>query len=348
VDAADRLVSAALEGLRELRHDPPAAVLVSMVASQYVVVGALDILLIVFALEQLGTDSSGPGLLGSALGIGSVLGGLLTVALVGRRRLSPALAVGIVATGVPLALVPLGATRLGVAVLLAVCGAGKSFFDVAARTLMQRTVPDRVLARVFGVQESVMSAALAIGSALAPGAVALWGAAGAVAATGALLPVTGTLSWRWLRRLDAMSDPPGPHLARLRATPTLRLAAIPQLERLSRDATELAVPAGATVVTEGEPGDLFYVLLDGEVVVTRHGAEVRRLGPGSSFGEIALLHHSPRTATVRAVTDTRLVTVRRIDFLRTIRSGLGSAGAAEDVARTYLAADERGSGTADT
>jgi CRP-like cAMP-binding protein len=160
--------------------------------------------------------------------------------------------------------------------------------------------------------------------------------------------VTGTLSWRWLRRLDAMADPPGPHLARLRATPTLRLAALPQLERLSRDATELTVPAGAAVVTEGEPGDLFYVVLDGEVLVTRHGAEVRRLGVGSSFGEIALLHHSPRTATVRAVTDTRLVTVRRIDFLRTVRSGLGSAGAAEDVARTYLDADERGSGTAET
>jgi MFS family permease len=347
-DAADRLVSAALEGLRELRHDPPAAVLVGMVASQYVVVGALDILLIVFALEELGTNSSGPGLLGSALGIGSVLGGIITVALVGRRRLSPALAGGILATGVPLALVPLGATTLGVAVLLAVCGAGKSFFDVAARTLMQRTVPDRVLARVFGVQESLMSAAIALGSALAPAAVALWGVAGAVAATGALLPVTGALSWRWLRRLDAMSDPPGPHLAQLRGTPTLRLAAVPQLERLSRDATELALPAGAAVVTEGEPGDLFYVVLDGEVVVTRHGEEVRRLGPGSSFGEIALLNHSPRTATVRAVTDTRLVTVRRIDFLRTVRSGLGSFGAAEDVARTYLEADERGSGTADT
>jgi hypothetical protein len=344
----DRLVSAALEGLRELRHDPPAAVLVGMVASQYVVVGALDILLIVFALEELGTNSSGPGLLGSALGIGSMLGGISTVALVGRRRLSPALAGGILATGVPLALVPLGATTLGVAVLLAVCGAGKSFFDVAARTLMQRTVPDRVLARVFGVQESLMSAATALGSALAPAAVALWGVDGAVAATGALLPVTGALSWRWLRRLDAMSDPPGPHLAQLRGTPTLRLAAVPQLERLSRDATELALPAGAPVVTEGEPGDLFYVVLDGEVVVTRHGEEVRRLGPGSSFGEIALLNHSPRTATVRAVTDTRLVTVRRIDFLRTVRSGLGSFGAAEDVARTYLEADERDSGTADT
>jgi predicted MFS family arabinose efflux permease len=344
----DRLVSAALEGVRELRHDPPAAVLVGMVASQYVVVGALDILLIVFALEELGTDAAGPGLLGSALGIGSVLGGIVTVALVGRRRLSPALAGGIMATGVPLALVPLGATTLGVAVLLAVCGAGKSFFDVAARTLMQRTVPDRVLARVFGVQESLMSAAIALGSALAPAAVALWGAAGAVAATGALLPVTGAISWRWLRRLDAMSDPPGPYLAQLRATPTLRLAAVPQLERLSRDATELDVPAGARLVTEGEPGDLFYVLLDGEVVVTRHGEKVRRLGAGASFGEIALLHHSPRTATVQAVTDIRLVTVRRIDFLRTVRSGLGSFGAAEDVARTYLEADERGSGTADT
>jgi hypothetical protein len=68
----------------------------------------------------------------------------------------------------------------------------------------------------------------------------------------------------------------------------------------------------------------------------------------------ALGRAPPRRALVAfavfsvAVTDTLLVTVRRIDFLRTARSGLGSFGAAEDVARTYLEADERGTGTADT
>ena len=85
----------AMEGVRELRRDPPAAVLVGMVAGQYVVVGALDILVIMVALEVLGTGSSGPGVLASALGVGGVLGALCTVLLVGRRRLTPALAGGL-------------------------------------------------------------------------------------------------------------------------------------------------------------------------------------------------------------------------------------------------------------
>jgi len=114
----------ATAGVRELRRDPAAAVLVGMVAGQYVVVGALDILVIMVALDVLETDSSGPGLLVSALGIGGILGALATVALVGRTRLSPALAVGVLVTGVPLMLLPLGAVPATAAFLLAVSGAG--------------------------------------------------------------------------------------------------------------------------------------------------------------------------------------------------------------------------------
>ena len=331
----------AMEGVRELRRDPPAAVLVAMVAGQFVVVGALDILVIVVALDVLDTGNSGPGVLGSALGIGGVLGALCTVVLVGRRRLTPALAGGLLVTGIPLMLLPLGVVPATAALLLALSGAGHGFFDVAAKTLLQRAVPDGVLARVFGVQESAMTAALAVGAALAPLAVAVLGLSGALVVVGALLPVAGALSWRWLRRLDSTAVQPGPHLALLRAVPSLRLASQGVLEGLSRAARELRLPAGGLAVREGDSGDLFYVIAEGRVVVSQQGRELRRLGPGDSFGEIALLRDLPRTATVEATEPAMLVTLAREDFLRVVGSSANARRAADAVADDYLRGDRR-------
>jgi hypothetical protein len=202
-------------------------------------------------------------------------------------------------------------------------------------------VPDAVLARVFGVQESVMTASIAAGAALAPLGVAVLGRSGALVATGALLPATGLIAWPWLRRLDAVALLPGPHLSLLRGVPTLRLAPLPVLEALSRSATEFSLPVGSTVVREGDRGDRFYVVLSGQLLVTRDQRQVRRLGPGDSFGEIALLRDVPRTATVLTLDDTTLVTVARADFLRAV-GGDGSARVAADaVAQGYLDDDER-------
>ena len=328
-----------LAGFRELGKRPAAAVLVAMVAGQYVVVGALDVLLIVVALDVLHLDSAGPGLLGSALGVGGVLGALGSVLLIGRRRLSPALAVGLLVTGVPLALLPFGTVAVGAGLLLVVSGAGKSFFDVAGRTLLQRSVPDKVLARVFGVQESVMTAALASGAALAPAAVHGLGRSGALVATGALLPVAGVLGWRWLGRLDETAVQPGPWLGLLRTVAFLQLASPAVLESLSRDATELEVAPGAVVVAQGERGDSFYVVAEGEVRVLIDGTDVRRLTAGDSFGEIALLRDVPRTATVSAVSQVRLVVLHREDFLRVVTSSPTSRQAADTVVRDYLSSD---------
>ena len=329
----------AMEGVRELRRDPPAAVLVAMVAGQFVVVGALDILVIVVALDVLGTGSSGPGVLGSALGIGGVLGALGTVLLVGRRRLTPALAGGLLVTGIPLVLLPLGTVPATAAILLVLSGAGHGFFDVAAKTLLQRAVPDEVLARVFGVQESAMTAALALGATLAPLAVAVLGLSGALVLVGSLLPLAGAVTWQWLRRLDTTAQQPGPHFALLRGVPSLRLASQGVLEGLSRAARELRLPAEAVVVREGDSGDLFYVIAQGSVVVTQQGRELRRLGPGDSFGEIALLRDLPRTATVEATEPALFVTLARDDFLRVVGSSTSARSAADAVADDYLLSD---------
>lgn len=241
----------ALAGLRGLSHDPPAAVLL-VVAGQYVVIGAMDILLMVVAFDVLGTDSSGPGLLASALGAGSVGGG----ARDGRAR-GPATAEP--GAGPRAA----GHRRTADAAALGgrpgPCGTascrgrrGKAFFDVAGLTLRAR-------------------------------------ARGALLATGALLPVAGVVAWPWLRRLDGTAPQPGPNPALLRGVRTLHGPALPVLEQLSRAAQDLRVPAGTDVVRQGEHGDRFFVVAADALRVDRDGQKVRRPGPGDSFGEIALI-----------------------------------------------------------
>jgi CRP-like cAMP-binding protein len=75
------------------------------------------------------------------------------------------------------------------------------------------------------------------------------------------------------------------------------------LESLAEEFNERRFPAGHAVAMEGEGGLVFFVVESGEAAVEVHGEEVGRLGPGNSFGEIALIDRRPRTATVTAATD---------------------------------------------
>jgi CRP-like cAMP-binding protein len=88
-----------------------------------------------------------------------------------------------------------------------------------------------------------------------------------------------------------------------------------QLERLAKDFSERTFPAGTVVVAEGsEHGIGFIVVGDGEAVATVGGEEVARLGPGSHFGEVALISDRVRTATVTAVTDLHTYVMTVWDF----------------------------------
>lgn len=94
-------------------------------------------------------------------------------------------------------------------------------------------------------------------------------------------------------------------------------------ERLNELAGRMAreeVPAGAGVVTQGEPGDRFYVLLSGMLAVTQVGLGRRRvLRPGDYFGEVALAMDIPRTASVRAVTPAVVASCDKVTFDELLR-----------------------------
>ena len=78
-----------------------------------------------------------------------------------------------------------------------------------------------------------------------------------------------------------------------------------ELESLADEFNERRFMAGDKIALEGEGGLMFFVVESGEASVAVHGEEVGHLGPGASFGEIALIDRRPRTATVTAVTDLR-------------------------------------------
>ena len=83
---------------------------------------------------------------------------------------------------------------------------------------------------------------------------------------------------------------------------------------MARRAEDVRVPAGKTLVSEGETGHEFFVVLEGSARVSRQGRKIATIGSGGSFGELALLEKAPRNATVVADTDMELVVLGQREF----------------------------------
>jgi CRP/FNR family transcriptional regulator, cyclic AMP receptor protein len=86
------------------------------------------------------------------------------------------------------------------------------------------------------------------------------------------------------------------------------------LLELAKVSEDMEVEEGKVLTREGQSGSEFFVIVDGEVSVTKNGQEIRTLGPGDFFGEIALLEDTPRTATVVAKTPLRFFVLTRRSF----------------------------------
>jgi MFS family permease len=311
-------------------------VLVILLVAQTLVAGALNVLIVVTALQLLDLGEGGVGYLTSALGIGGVLGAIVSIALVGRGRLTAYFTVGIVLWGIPIAVMGLWPKPIPSFLLLMIVGLGNTLVDVSAFTLLQRAVPDEVLGRVFGAVQSLWVGTIGLGSILAPVAIDLVGIEGALIITGAILPVLAALLWRRLSALDRAAPVPERELELLRGIDIFRPLPPPILEGLAGAMLPLHVEAGREIVREGEPGDRFYVIESGEVEVLKDGGVINEEGPGEFFGEIALLREVPRTATVRAKTDVELRALERDDFIGAVTGHAASAEAADSIVATRL------------
>jgi hypothetical protein len=307
-----------LEGFRILHREAAARLLVGLLGAQYVAIGMLDVLYVVLAIDTLGMGQGGAGYLNAAFGAGGALGIAVTASLVGRARLMPAVITSLVVWAVAFAVMTAVSQAGGALLLLAVAGAARSLFDVAGRTLLQRTAPADVLALVFGILEALIMAGTAAGALLAPVLVGVGGATAAIIGVGTILPLLALLGGRRLLALDASAHVPVVEIGLLRS---LRLCAAlppPAVDGLARSLEPVSADAGETIMTQGEEGNRYYAIAEGELEVLVDCVRVTTLGRGDGFGEIALLHKVPRTATVRAIERLQLYALEMEPFLEVV------------------------------
>ena len=336
--ASPRAVEVMLGGLHALRRYPHAALMLGLFGLQTLVRGLLSVLLVVAAIELLAMREQGVGYLNAAIGAGGFIGALAAMGLVGHARLAPWFMLGLLLWGMPIVGIGLlPAVALAVAAL-AVLGAGNAILDVAGFTLLQRTVPNAVRGRIFGLLEAIVMLTVGVGAALAPVLTGLLSARGALIATGLLLPIAALATWSRLRDADDRAVIPARELQLLRQVPMLRLLPLTVLEDVAGQLATERFGAGTRIISEGDPGDRFFVIADGTAEASSHGRLLSRMERGDSFGEIALLRDVPRTASVTAVSDVEAVTLARDAFLAAVTGDHHSLEAAEGVVQQRLAA----------
>ena len=308
----------------------PLAVLVVIEAT----FGAGQVVLLVAASDLLHMSDGGFGALSAAIGSGAC--GALVVGnrLASWPRPIVALTVTVLCAGVPLALSGLSGTPAAAVPLLVVAGLGIVCTELLLLTTLQRNAPADVMARVFGVLDSLSIGSVMVGSLAAAPLLAALGPRGALLLLGIAVPVVLVAglplalrgSADGLARVAELHD----EIALLAQQRALRRASRAAIERLAATAVRRRVVAGDVVVRQGEPADAFYAIVSGDVAIDiDHGQGrefVRNVGPGRSFGELGLLHAVPRTASVTAVTDLELLEVPGGEFVSAVGPGRSRGG----------------------
>ena len=315
---AERAFEELASGFRTVARDPSLRLIVGLAACSTFVEGAVDVLVVLVAIELLDLGNAGVGWLNSAWAVGGIVGGAAAISLLGRGRLAAGLAGGCLLVGVPLLLVAALPEVAVTVAMLAALGVGYSLIETANLTLLQRLTSDDVLGRAFAVLESSYWVTTGLGAIAAPVIVNLVGLRGALVALGCVLPLVAALRWARLARLEAGATIPEHAFALLRHVPLFAPMSIGALENLSCRLAELQVPAGHAVVREGDPGDRVYLIAEGEFDVSCSLGAFPSLADGDVFGEMALLRDVPRTATVTARTDARVFALDRDAFLTAV------------------------------
>jgi MFS family permease len=312
------------EGVRAITGSRDVALMASLFCAQTFTRGCLTVFSVVVAIDLLSLGESGVGLLNGAVGAGAVLGSLAAALLVGSRRLGAWLALAIALWGIPFVLIGAFPSEAAALALLALVGVANAVEDVAFFTLVGRSVGDELLGRVFGVIESAAAISVGIGALVTPPVIELVGLRPALAVLGAVCPTLAVLALVRLRTLDRTLEVRTREIGVLRNAPMLRALPAVTIEQLSRHVSHLTIKPGEAVCVQGEPGDTFYVIESGEADVFGDGRLIRTLGAGDSFGEIALIRDTPRTATVVASTTVEASSLTRAHFLPAV-SGYGAS-----------------------
>lgn len=334
-----RMAAEVSSGFRYVWSDPRPRLVVGLLGLGMLTLGFVDALIIVIAFDLLDAGQTGVGLLNAALGVGGIVGASIALVAGSRERLFPAFRAGAIVYGSGLAAT--SALPTLAPVFLATTGAGGTLTDVSGRTMLQRLIPDEKLTRSFGVLEAAYMGFEGIGAFVSASLAIAIGPRWTLLIAGSLLPVTGFLVRRKLRSIDVGPRVPAEDLALLHRTPFLSPLPGAALERVARNTVPMLIPEGTVLMREGDVGDRFYCVADGELEVTSGGRRLATLRSGDHVGEIALLRDVPRTATVTALSQARLLSLERDEFVRAITGHAPAREAADAVASERLAELQR-------
>ena len=325
-----------VHGFGTIRHDRDILMVGILLCIQTIVAGASAVFIVVMAVDILGTGPRGVGYLDSLFGVGAVIGGVAAIGRARRRKLAGDMFLGVVMWGLPLVIVWLVPQPLVVFSVMALMGFGNPLVDVNFATLVQRISPEEVLGRVFGTLEGACILTMALGAFIMPFLISWLGFEESLMALG--IGVT-LLALPWLprvRRLDARLGVP-PNLSLLEAIPLFSPLTPAVMEGLARKLTRFEVPAGSTIIREGQQSDRFFIIESGSVAVSHGDQVVRHETDGDFFGEIGLLRDIPRTATITAERDTVLQVLERDDFLAAVTGQREARSAAEAIVGRRIA-----------
>lgn len=315
---------------------PRVRIITGLFLLQLIMRGLLNVFVVVLAITVLGGEGQA-GTLFAAVGVGGVIAALVVLGA-GPQGGVRWFAIGIALWGVPVVAIGLWPDAVVAWAALAALGVGNALADIFGNSQLSRLFRDHVSGRAWGAFSSMLAGGIAIGAMLAPVLTGCLGLFGAMIVSGAVLALAPLVVWPWLRRLQQPVD--AETLALLGDVELLAPLPTLVLERLVGASRERQLADGEFVVREGEVGDEFYVVATGVVSVQRQGREVRTMGPGDGFGEIALLRAVPRTASVRSVGPSTLRSIDRGSFIAAVTGHVGADRTAHGTAQQWLSDDE--------
>lgn len=338
-------------GMRAFVSSPNVTLLAGFSILASFVYGTDTVLFVVVSNNQLGTGSTGYGYLLAALGVGGIVMAGFMNRIAAARRLGAIIVIGMAVFCLPTSLLTIVHSPWIAFLLEVVRGGGTIIVDVLAITALQRLVSPDIVARVFGVFFALVLAAISLGALLMPILLGSVGLNTTLLIMGLAIPALSVAAYPWIRALDTRAQRElsaiEPRITALQSLDIFAGATRAALERLARSAVEESVDAGTVLIREGAEADDFFVLTAGEVEVLaagEAGAEhtLGVLAPPNYFGEIGLLGHRPRTATVKAIAPCTLYRINGADFVEAMTvaslspSALGRAQAR--LARTHPSA----------
>ena len=289
-------------------------VIAILVAAQTFVRGALNVIIVVFAIEVAGLDGSAAGLLLAAIGVGALMGMPIAYALTGRR-LYRALGLGLLLWGIPVAIASVTPSFIVVLLLFAVIGLGNDLVDLGAFSALPRVLPSRALPRVLGVFEAVLQLGTALGAAVAGLLLGVAEVHVALLVIGSVLPVAVLLAARRLRSFDTRLHRRDADVDLLRHQPTFAGLPVQALDAVAAHLSPAEFTPGQTITTGGRSVDRYVLVARGEVLVEHAGVVAARRQVGDAFGFDG---DTSRAVTVRAATSVSVQTIRRDTLLSTL------------------------------